>query len=809
MARDMYARLTATRVAMESQPASTAGALLFLDLEIEDVERAVEALGHLRRMSPVGLGNVAMVVVRWPNPDEPAEPAARSLLELLRDQLDALRVSASIGLVSVRVGEQHSIQWLDGQNSDGAQESFDLQVLVRCRQVELATLIKNGRALWQPEHYHYRLPSGRHSGSFVRLADAVRSVRDADVLAWWLLSDVESGSGLVIDTSTIVPIALALRSQCAAAGVQLGALHSLRSYPATLSEFARAVRDASIRNAPVLALLSVSSTGTLKERLVTALKSVVGDRWRMHVFVDKLGTEATAFDSSLGDLVGNTCTWFCTDIDDTYRSELPAQACKLCKSGTRARVVQIDPRSFDGLVLPDPKLVTPDIRFAEQSGDFWSICDGANALALDVEPHPSSAPFRPHRFTMGIRVDFDPLLVKPEPVSLPTSSNPPSASPEPAEAGQSPKSVETLQEAASKFLARLVDNSPDSFPARSQLFVGLASEFQRGDGAGEAFFRTLLGNVRPGVEVHAVSAQEEHASKELRELIKSRDQICLVALGVVTGASLHNVLAYIQHVRRDLNLPAAEVGALVIHLRPPSERERSTIINPFGSSRFHAIYESLLPYGRSPMRDEQDYLNSLSHWTEIETIDYFRTRLDYLREGSLDAQENMGIFWGLDKDDPVIMRPGSWYGESLSGLATLIAVGSAIQRRRHVQETAGIAPEWRQFEIPAVFRSYYDPFIVASVLRWLQPEECWWGREVDASVQVVRELLNSYSSQHDRRLIIGELLLAAALGKVPVPAVSIVRDQARGVLENSEQERALGAIEMGLAILDKEFPADE
>lgn len=799
MTRDMYARLTPTRVALESKPAESPGALLFLDIDSQGPEHVSSSLTQLRRLSPTGLGNVDTVVLRWPSKDEPDSVEASVVLENLSEQLSELRVAAHSGVASVSIGERYSIRWATADSETQSASSSEADVLIRCREIELAALIDNGRALWQPEHYHYRLPSGRHSGSFVRLADAVRTVRDADVLAWWLLGDVAEGTGVVVDTSTIVPIVLALRSQCAAAGIPLGETQSLRSYPATLSEFAKAIREVSIHNSPVLALLSVSSTGTLRQRLSTALQSMVDDRWRMHVFVDKLGTGATDFDASVGSLVGNSCTWFCPEIVDAHRNESSAESCSLCKSDTRARVVQIDPRSFDGLVLPDPQLVMPDIRFAEGSRDFWRICDDAGALALDVEPHASSAPLRPHRFTMGTRIDFDPLL---------PSANPESASDpgEPSDGSDMDRAASRLQDAVVAHLKGHIEKNPSAFLAQSQLFVGISSEFQRADSAGEVFFRNTLSEVAPGVGLCSVSAQDEHVSEDVRHMLAAHDRICIVSLGVVTGASMHSALACIQHVRRQARLSAADVGALTVHLRPSSDRERETIVNPFGRDRFMAVYESLLPYDRSPIKDEQEYLNSLSGWDEIESSEYYRARLDYLRDGQLDARENMGIFWAMDKDDPVVMRPGSLYGESLSGLATLIAVGSAVQRRRHTQASSGTVPEWRQFEIPSIFRSYYDPFILASVLRWLQPEECWWGREVESSAQSVRELLNVYTAEPDLRLMVAELQLAAALGKLPTPAVEIVHDRARALVNTTSDTSKLGALELGLAILHREYP---
>jgi hypothetical protein len=69
------------------------------------------------------------------------------------------------------------------------------------------------------------------------------------------------------------------------------------------------------------------------------------------------------------------------------------------------------------------------------------------------------------------------------------------------------------------------------------------------------------------------------------------------------------------------------------------------------------------------------------------------------------------------------------------------------------------------FEMTAILRSYYDPIIIASILRWLKPTEIWWGEDL----QVAREaLLGSIrrTNLDDRVMLVSELLLAASQSKV-------------------------------------------
>lgn len=66
----------------------------------------------------------------------------------------------------------------------------------------------------------------------------------------------------------------------------------------------------------------------------------------------------------------------------------------------------------------------------------------------------------------------------------------------------------------------------------------------------------------------------------------------------------------------------------------------------------------------------------------------------------------------------------------------------------------------------AICRSYFDPLLLAAVLRWCKPDEVWWG--ADSVGAVVQETVARFD--HDdagRRILLGELVLAGIMGKVP------------------------------------------
>ena len=829
----MYARVSCDRVELESHPATRAGSVLFVDLhvgdsndEIDAIEQMLEspndnnsgfdqlyaALGHVRRVSPVGLGNVSTLVIRWPGRSRDQLVKHSGALETLWANIEAMltgmRMQVPVGLIQAPVGFEPEIVWGPGNLAPSSKAvsswSNETELKLLCREVELMALLDNGRGVWEPLDYHYRLPSGRHSGSFVRLADAIRSSRDADVLAWWLLEHASAGLGIVMDTSTVIPVALALRNVMASYELKLGAVSILASYPATSLEFARSVLDASRGGHPVLGLLSVSSTGSVRDGLTTAMANLCS-KWALHIFVDKTGTDTFHLDAARGAHHGQVSVWTCQHESS---ENLPAH-CTLCRNSSRARVVQIDPRSFDGLVLPEPQLVTPDIRFAAPSGQFWHLCDNTDAIGFDVQPDESSASNRPHKTPMGVLIDFDRLLQA---------------------YGDSSPTLTDEEDVAECVLHELrksygpVDPSPLEFVSGAELIVCLSNELKRANGGSANFLRRIASDLAPTARVVDLdlSQDENGQTDDTMDALATSGVICILVLGIVTGTSLQRALTTIQGIRRHRQAGILDIGVVCTHMRPTSQRARDTIVNPFGKDRFMTAYESLIPDAPSPLHFEREFLESFSSDASITSLEYYERRTTYLETSNGKSDDETGAsqriepFWGLPQEGFADrLRHGSWYGESLSATATLVAVGSAIQSSRYHHASSGHAPEWRQFELPAVFRSYFDSLIVCSVLRWLSPEECWWGRDADRSDRVVEELLEVYAEKPEQTMLLNELLLASALGKVPPPATRKIVDRAREVLGRAQEawEPGMagvggsavdpGPLELGLAIVGR------
>lgn len=755
--RGMYARVSRSHRLRESGPPLHRDSLLFVDVEVPSIGDVQQALGHIRFLAPIGLGHISTVIVRWPQTGpHPDDDLLQPVHERIGWMLDQLGVRSSVAIASAGAGEEVRLTWGPGHLGRGRETPQDEDLLAACRAIEVGALLSNGRAVWNPAQYHYRLPSGKHSGTFVRLADAIRSVRDADVLAWWLLRYAKDGLALVLDSTTLVPVALAIRREFEAAGFALGPVETLTTYPATGFDFTKALRSATRGEAPVLGLLSVSSSGSVRVAFVDALSTAVPPaEWALETFVDKSQQQLFIVPSDLGDQAPHGNVWLGLGAG----VETAADGCRLCSDPSRARIVHIDPKSFDGLVLPEPELLTPDIRFADRARPFWEAADRAGAIHLDAAAHPSAAHVRPQNSTMGVVVDFDPLLEKE------------------FEEDQPPALALELKRRWSHL------DPPD-------LIVLSESESNRSEGRGQRLAESVFADLAPQASIVTIPAAGDEVALNVKEQIAHAERIGIFSLGIVTGTTLHRVLAVLSDVRRNQGLPAARIDSFVVHARLDSQRSLDTVMNPFGSDCFHIGFESLLPdaVAPSPLRDEQVVLSAIdpARITDDGAKAFLDARMEVLSAG---AGSDHSIFWGTDSvaDGVRRLRPGSLYGESLSELAAFVAVGSAVHRRRESRARGG-APEWRQFEIPAIVRSYFDPLIVCSVMRWLRPEECWWGREAKDAERVISEFVAGYSDRDELRVVVAELLLAGAQGKVPSPAMRLLADRASALIDQDEDK---------------------
>ena len=129
------------------------------------------------------------------------------------------------------------------------------------------------------------------------------------------------------------------------------------------------------------------------------------------------------------------------------------------------------------------------------------------------------------------------------------------------------------------------------------------------------------------------------------------------------------------------------------------------------------------------------------------------------------------------------------------------------------RHTSDSKPEWVQFDLPNALRSYFDGLIHASIIRWLTPERAWWGRDDNACVALLSELEGRF--EEDWRLLLPELLLAAAQGKIPDSGVRHLIDKAETRLSDETSRQwprdMLDYVDLGLTLVRQlvSFAAEE
>ncbi|QYG93444.1 hypothetical protein HC251_14115 [Iamia sp. SCSIO 61187] len=709
------------------------------------------------------LGAVEVVVVRW----LPEVCTADHLAAFLRSvRVSLTRLGSTAPLCVIRFAPGQTLSWHIAADDGSLQDPADLpeDIEIRCRAVEVAALLAWGKAVWRPQGYHYRLPSGTHSDTFIRMADAVRSPRDAIALASWMLPDAADGLGVVADSASLTPIIVALHALMRSSGLRTGRVAVLEAYPFNQLDTTKAFRDVSPASEPVIGLLSVHATGTARDRMQRGLASMVeGDR-TLHVVIAK---QAETVPESIAVEGVKVTTWHAARADIEEQPE----TCGMCRGPDKARFVQIDPRSFGSMVLPAPDLVMPSVRYAADNRRFWELADAAGAIELEGVPgvgsgHPRMGPTK----RMTVKVSHDELLS------------------DGMWALFADACVKQMQRREAATMS--APGGADEFGPYDAVVVDV-TDISRANF--EPFLHTALGRRLNGPVVVFDGASEERFSDP--DAVVGAPRLLFFRLGAVSGLSLQRTLVAIQDLGRTVGVGAA-IDAVVVHLRPASLRRAETLFNSF-ATRLLALWDSVLPEDRrSPLQDE---LDALSRVTDESLPPDVQTYLEGRRAICSDPGMADPVLWGIDDVDAPTARlsPHSYYGENLRARAAYASIGAAVHEARLHGEKARGAPLWRQFEVGAIVRSYYDPIIIACIFRWLRPGELWWGGTTVSAKNEVADLI--HRGGEGTVLLVAELLVAASMGKLTVGAKDQLRAQAQALVAGDDPPVEVLA---GLALLD-------
>lgn len=739
---------------------------MLVDLDV-GADGSEPAMDRLREAPPALLLDTRHLVVRAPLDAD--EARAASIAEQARTLLDELgSPAASVHVLRAGVGRPHVLVSPAG---DPPPDVVD-RLIRRSRAAEVHALVLGGRALWAPRDHHFRVPSGQHSDTFLRMGDAVTVPRDALALASWTGPALRPGLAVLTDSRSLTPLVLGLQSLAAQAGLPLGRTGALAQYASNRDADA-AVRDVAAEEQGVLVLLSVSSGGTARGLLRTALGRNLGGTvpWSLQVLADRAEDPTAVSDAParppgrLG--LPEEDTWA------GYANLGPAVsdvACASCRDPERARLVQIDPRGLDELTLPDPDLTVPDPLDAQSNSGLWGACDRSGAVTLQAPPHGDVLQRRAKGRPMSVVVDFARLV---------GSSTFPAA----------------LDLALSDRLAPLRGGAGDPPAARDLRGCDLllVDERDRQVPGFDAVLAVLRERLGPEAAVQAVPTESvrdpDGWPAAALDAIREADHVVVFALGTVTGLTMQRMLVGVQSLRR----PTGDyvLAGLVAHARTATLREWQTLHNSYGR-RLHAVWNTLLP-DSSPLDDESEgALDDLEEealrgndpgWDEdlLAFVSHRREVCAGRWNPHADDPGYLPVLWGMPSryEDRTRVRQQSIFGDRIGAQALFAAVGAAVRRAREGNATG--ARRWRVFELPAVARSYYDPLILASVLRWTGPHEVWWGRSDRDASRAVSDILGR-AVDEDKKVLLPELLLASHLGRLPRAAARDVLAAAEAVL---------------------------
>lgn len=824
-AHDSYLRVAISGVSHILRSPSRRS-LTFVDVDLSDltvVHDVTDPLKHIRMAPELFDETTQAVVVRWPllaNDDSSldlfVERAQEWVLRLANRELP-------VAILIHAAGVQSRLLWGPADHDDPLFPNDD-EIMQRCRQTEMYALLSDGGAIWSPLNHHYRLPSGAHAGSFVRLADAARTPPDSYCVASWLQYMLTPGLAVILDSSTLMPVALALQLAASRNSMPIPRVEVVQSYHQTSFD----IKELMVPADRVLVVQSVSSTGSLTERLGSALDRS-GLPGEIHVLVDR--QFPTRLQGTPPAIHGAIHRWLGLEaLDEVYASQ---SLCRLCTDPRRSRYLQIDSKSFDALILPRPRLVTPSIRAARHNRTLWELATEHSAIGWLTKPSDETVERRPP--FLDVRFYMSNLF---------------SNSTDPA-----------LQAA---LRARVLSNSRRIKdrgvhrtslvlawePSTDEWSIGAEPDRDAAREAARATIRCIFSSINEQTpattevkipDLIFVDRSNPSLSAADQAKLMAATDIAIFDWSTITGHTLRALLSTVRGwARRSSSQP--RIRGIVVHARPESMRSFSDLQDAFDQDLL-ALWLTFMPMSRpSPFKRERALLSNLQQALNQGAIPdlaenvvddvrgFIRERFEVLgqADGS-DWRSRSAVFrrevtnhnlvnpyavlWGMPmrvgpEGDPETARDRhsrAIFGTRLDSVALFAASANAVQT---VRDEASSGMDWQQFDLPGTVDAFQDPVAMAAFLRWLGPDETWWGEDPATARRVIADLIHRAIQKGEQAVVVAELLLAVAQGKVPDDAAHIPVEHARGMIQEegtAPHERM--ALQTGLVLAQSEVAA--
>lgn len=690
-----------------------------------DVQGALDGDDLVRPLRSQPLLTCGTVVFRWPTVERKEPPSHSALLSFFSHRALRKLLKESgvrhVGILVHRFEERPIVVW----EGEGPESYSDEDVVNRLLRAEIRALLEAGHAIWLPRNYHYELPSGDHTDSFIRVADAFQDTRDVEVVALWFTHLLKDNMGVVLDNSSLVPLVVEFRRLLAQRGWNLAGVETLDNYPTTTLDIALAIEGIGDHGS-ILAIMSVNASGRYRSLIHSAITNRIDPS--LVVLIDK--QPGSIPNGVQGKEVDNVqlASWIAVGVTPDS-SHAHKSDCKLCLGNDKAQIVRIDGRSFNAFALPQDNLLTPDTKSARGAREFFELCDRFGGLSINAV---SYSPIR-SRERMAVRIDFGSLLVQAE------------------------------------FRNKVVDRISSEVDQSIDHIVVADVDFETPG------FRELLLEVKSSQSLPADDSCVSIVSVATGEdtLLAANKMFArplMLTLGSVSGWLLRRLQIFTQDFWHEKGI-VGEGQAIVVYSRVVNDRKWDNLFQSF-EKRLSAIWTSYLPEF-SPHEDEYEFISGLLVDPYIETLE--SSVSEKLKNFIADRKSLCGgsailnssnVLWAPTPDSR--LRNTSIFGHKIDAATTYAAVGAAIQSKRQMARVSD--PRWPVFDFVSIGRSYFDGLLVACMLRWCAASEIWWG-EAEARTSNIKWLIANTRELDDQRILFSELVYAACRGKVPLAAI--------------------------------------
>lgn len=746
-----YVRVDASRAAPLVETVDVLGGIMFVDVAGSHPggwQGAVAA--QLRSVDEFALAGCRCVLIRSPEPIGADVERGVELIQALIMQRGGS--TPPVGIFQLDFGEAEPHMWW----SDADASKRSNQILASARSVELAALLRAGKAHWRPTTFHYELPSGEHRSDFIRVGDVFRSPRDAAALATWLYPYADTDRTILLDSSTILPVVLALQTAAAKHDVSLRSVAVRDAYPHSLLADEELV-ELTVGANGALVLISVSSTGHTEQTLATCLTAKIGSGWVLQTLVNRRRPAATQWPAE-GD--GLQRPWLHVAGGQSFSQH----DCELCDSARVAPCVRIDAASFTNTSLPEPHVVVmPDPPIgARYLANLLEMYDDVDGMGIDCDPAERTRLRRdPGRW--GVRF-YPHLLLRHD------------------------RFIAELDE-------QLKRRSEDPYDGRSDFdkLTGIDAIVALEEDASSTGFDRLVdwaGDHFAGEPTRAVYIPSKPPDDERERLageLRGKRHILVLTVGTVTGGTLREMLIRIHRALSDQPPNSYIVSGLVVHARPPSFREWQSTRSSY-SQRLVAMWMTYLPSRDHPLAVEQRLFRQTLDEDELpeQSQTYAQDRRDWVLSSPHSDWRRRRQTWqpqsgapnpaavllcgSPERSDDQLPRllPNSLFGNRMSMVGTLVGVGAALHRKRLAREAEGGPPGLR-FDLSRIPAVYFEVPILSAVLRWIRPHEAFWEYRGLQVQDVLRDLWakTNFEEPGSRETLLAELALAAAADKIP------------------------------------------